>query len=62
MVPWGLRKNLQWIKKKYNNPDVYITENGVSDKSGTTDDLDRIEYYEGYINNVLKGMCTREKF
>lgn len=53
--PWGLRKNLAFIKALYNDPDVYITENGVSDKSGTTDDQDRVDYYNGYINNILKG-------
>ena len=55
VVPWGLRKLLNWIKKEYNNPPLYITENGFSDK-GTLDDQDRIDYYRGYINEVLKGM------
>lgn len=53
--PWGLRKNLVWIKQEYGDLDVYITENGVSDKSGTLDDPDRVSYYNTYINNVLKG-------
>lgn len=54
-VPWGLRNMLKWIKKEYNNTPVYITENGVSDKNGTLQDQHRIEFYNNYINNVLKG-------
>ena len=59
--PWGLRKNLAFIKDNYNDPDIYITENGFSDKSGTTDDQDRIDHYNGYINNVLKGISQQDE-
>ena len=55
VVPWGLRNLLNWIKTEYNNPELYITENGVSDNSGTLQDDKRIYFYENYINNVLKG-------
>ena len=55
VVPWGLRKLLVWIKDHYNNPPLYITENGVSDKNGTLKDQHRIDFYSSYINNVLKG-------
>lgn len=44
-----------WIKNQYGNPPLYITENGVSDKNGTLIDQHRIDFYSGYINNVLKG-------
>jgi len=55
VVPWGLRQTLWWLKARYSNPPVYITENGFSDGTGTTDDLDRINYLRSYINEVLKG-------
>ena len=58
VVPWGLRSLLNWIRKEYDNPELYITENGVSDHSGTLVDLERIQYYDAYINNVLKGMSS----
>jgi beta-glucosidase/6-phospho-beta-glucosidase/beta-galactosidase len=30
--PNGMKRLLNWIRKEYNNPDVIVTENGVSDK------------------------------
>jgi beta-glucosidase len=56
VVPWGIRENLCWVKEHYGNPPVYITENGFSDSTGTLDDQDRIDYYRGYIDEVLKAI------
>ena len=55
VVPWGLRKLLNWIKNEYNNPEMLITENGVSDK-GEMDDTCRIDYLQAHINQVLKAI------
>jgi len=58
-VPWGLRKLLGWVRDNYGNPPVIITENGVSDDAqtiGTLADQQRIRFYTGYINNVLKAV------
>ena len=55
MVPWGLRKLLNWIKDNYGNPPVYITENGVSDRNSSMDDQHRVNFYRAYIDEVLKG-------
>lgn len=55
VVPWGLRKLLVWIKKEYNNPLVYITENGYADK-GDIDDKDRIKYLKDYMKSILQAI------
>lgn len=45
VVPWGFRKLLNWIRITFNNPNVYVTENGFSDKGGLNDQ-GRIEYHK----------------
>ena len=55
ITPFGLRKMPNFIKDKFNNPEILITENGYSDKEGYLDDAMRVYYYKYYINNVLKG-------
>lgn len=57
-VPWSIRKTLVWVKNHYNNPEIYITENGVADDKehfGSLNDQQRIRFLTHYINNVLKG-------
>lgn len=46
VVPWGFRKILNWIKVTYNNPLIYVTENGFVDNSGLLKDYDRINYHK----------------
>ncbi|KAK4414872.1 Oleuropein beta-glucosidase [Sesamum alatum] len=61
IVPHGIRKLLYHIKKVYNDPIIYITENGVNEKNnrGTTiaaglkDDV-RIKYHQDHL------VCTKE--
>ena len=55
IVPWGLRRLLGWIKERYNNPIIYITENGVSDRTNSAQDPQRCEFLKKYINEALKG-------
>ena len=72
MVPWGLRKLLNFIKDRYGNPPVIITENGVSDRNSSMQDDHRVNFYRHYINNALKGKviitsiisnnCSKGKF
>ncbi|KAI4878693.1 hypothetical protein NFI96_013469 [Prochilodus magdalenae] len=54
-VAWGLRRLLNWIKEEYGNPEIYITENGVSTDVGiTVDDIDRVLFLKTYIAEALK--------
>ncbi|XP_068082218.1 myrosinase 1 isoform X2 [Anabrus simplex] len=55
VVPWGMRKMLNYIRLKYNNPPVFITENGYSDE-GQLNDNGRVEFYSGYISEMLKAI------
>ena len=55
VVPWGCRKLLEWISNRYDNPPIYITENGFACadeyKNGEVDDTEtRLSYYKGYLN------------
>ncbi|XP_070575688.1 cytosolic beta-glucosidase-like [Ptychodera flava] len=59
-VPWGFRKLLHWIKERYGNPPLYITENGYCDSGADADkerqlsDNDRVKYYISHISELLK--------
>ncbi len=54
-TPRALRNMLNYIKQRFNDPEIIITENGFSDTAGYLDDAMRIHYFKYYINNVLKG-------
>ncbi|XP_061723170.1 myrosinase 1-like [Cydia pomonella] len=61
-APWireygpGLYHLLVHIKDTYNNPLVYITENGVSTTAGLND-YNRVSYYRSYLNAVLDAIA-----
>lgn len=52
-VPAGLRDCLRFIRDRYGNPEVLITENGWSD-DGQLDDDGRIEYLAAHIRESLQ--------
>jgi beta-glucosidase/6-phospho-beta-glucosidase/beta-galactosidase len=55
VVPWGIRKLLNWVDQNYDHPEIFITENGFSD-TGELDDQDRINYHAEYLSNILQAM------
>ncbi len=55
VVPWGLRRLLNYVKEKYNNPPVYIMGNGYGETSGDVQDADRVSHVKDYLQAVLKG-------
>lgn len=55
VVPWGIRKMVNWVRRQYGNIPIYITENGLSDRNGSLSDEHRIYFYRHYIDELLKG-------
>ncbi|GBP55852.1 Lactase-phlorizin hydrolase [Eumeta japonica] len=55
VVPWGFYKLLGKIREYYDNPPVYVTENGFSSTGGLLDD-DRVNYYRTYLSAMLDAM------
>uniref|UniRef100_A0A3B4A4L1 Cytosolic beta-glucosidase n=1 Tax=Periophthalmus magnuspinnatus TaxID=409849 RepID=A0A3B4A4L1_9GOBI len=57
-VPWGFRRLLNFVKSQYGNPMIFVTENGVSEKTPCTELCDewRIQYFRDYINEMLKAI------
>jgi beta-galactosidase len=54
IVPWGCRKLLQWVDRRYGHPPIVITENGCAlpdmVRGGTVDDRSRIAYLDAYLS------------
>ncbi|XP_020244353.1 beta-glucosidase 6 [Asparagus officinalis] len=59
IVPKGMRSLMNYIKNKYNNQPVFITENGMDDANNifipmkdALKDEKRIGYHNGYLGNL----------
>ncbi|KAG5873669.1 hypothetical protein JTB14_013335 [Gonioctena quinquepunctata] len=53
VVPWGFGKLLRWVKATYGDKEIVITENGVSDRTGTLRDQHRIDYLSSYMSHMI---------
>ncbi|XP_078513290.1 klotho [Lissotriton helveticus] len=60
VVPWGLRKVLNWVKSKYGKIPIYILANGIDDGQNLIQDKLRVYYIENYINEALKAYYLDE--
>jgi beta-glucosidase len=63
VVPWGIRKLLNYINDRYDSPWIMITENGVDvPNEGSMpiaqaiNDTFRVNYYSSYLDNISKAM------
>ncbi|KAJ2941185.1 hypothetical protein O0L34_g10416 [Tuta absoluta] len=54
--PAGLRNTLVWVKEHYGDMPILITESGYASTGSDLDDQKRVEYYEGYLDAVLKAI------
>ena len=60
-VPWGLRKLLNWIDRRYGKPPIYVTENGWSTPGaesaaeGVVDD-GRVLFYHNYTGEMQRAI------
>jgi hypothetical protein len=60
-VPWSIGRMLRYMKERYDNPYIWVLENGISEKgeskrsgpSALQDDL-RTDYFKGYITESCK--------
>jgi len=54
VVPWGLRKMLNWIHERYNGLPIYVTENGTAlannDAETAIDDRERADFIKSYTD------------
>lgn len=63
IVPWGIRRTLNYIARKYKNTPIYVTENGMDDEDNDVsplhdilDDKLRTGYFKGYLAAVSQAI------
>ncbi|ERN17026.1 beta-glucosidase 22 isoform X2 [Amborella trichopoda] len=63
VVPWGLQGILEYIKQTYNNPPIFIHENGYGSRnqesmplSKALNDASRVSYLDGYLRSLLNAI------
>nr|CAD1835722.1 unnamed protein product [Ananas comosus var. bracteatus] len=63
IVPWGIRRTLNYIATRYRNPKIYVTENGMDEEdseistlSEALNDTKRVGYFKGYIAAVAQAI------
>lgn len=63
VVPYGMEKMIMYVKERYGDLPMFVTENGfaqASSKDASANDLlndsDRVEYLESYITSIKEAM------
>ncbi|CAN1223891.1 Cyanogenic beta-glucosidase (Fragment) [Linum grandiflorum] len=67
LYPDGLRELLEYTKEKYDDPVIYITENGLSEKDNATqtlaealNDKMRIDFYNSHLTSLLQAINEKQ--
>jgi len=65
-VPWGFQKQIKWVSQRYNNPGIWVMENGIAGPGDVTleegkNDPYRIEYYSSHLDNLKQAMDSGVK-
>lgn len=47
---------MRWLKSTYGDLEIVITENGVSDTTGTLEDDDRISYFKVMDSSLIQNV------
>uniref|UniRef100_A0A7N0VF79 Beta-glucosidase n=1 Tax=Kalanchoe fedtschenkoi TaxID=63787 RepID=A0A7N0VF79_KALFE len=60
-VPWGVYKTASYIKERYGNPTIILSENGMDDPGNATFhkalvDSERMAYFRGYLQQLKRGI------
>ncbi|CAH1101560.1 unnamed protein product [Psylliodes chrysocephalus] len=53
IVPYGVRRVLNWIRDLYGNHEVILTETGMTEDGSSLEDDIRIDFYTDYFCNIL---------
>ncbi|XP_055957730.1 lactase/phlorizin hydrolase-like [Patella vulgata] len=56
VYPRGIRMMLRTITKRYGNIHIFISGNGISDKTAEKNNIDRTTYIKEYTNEILKAI------
>ncbi|XP_044741915.1 myrosinase 1-like [Chrysoperla carnea] len=56
--PEGLKKSLLYVKNTYNNPKVFIMENGCGTFRNTVDNYECVEYFKGHLDALYDAVVN----
>jgi beta-galactosidase len=60
VVPWGCRKLLEWLDRRYGHPPIVITENGCAfdDRltGGEVNDPQRVAFFKSYLSEMHRAI------
>ncbi|XP_052742683.1 myrosinase 1 isoform X2 [Bicyclus anynana] len=58
VTPSGMRRQINWIKERYNNVSILITENGFATRDPGLYDTQRIHFIREYLREIFRRKFT----